>query len=404
MYRNNYVEVNVDKLCENVRNIVNTFKGYKYYIGVIKGNAYGYGEYIAKYIIDCGINYLAVSNLSEAINVRGYVPKNMGILCLEPIGLEYIDEVVANNITLCVSNMEYFNKLYEISREKKIKFHLKLNTGMNRLGISREEEVKLIYDRIINDKNLIFEGIFTHLATNGVYDSLYNEQVNRFRELVRNIDLSKIEIVHVFRSCTMDMFPKMDICNGVRVGIMMYGVGSTFPSKIGFRNKLRSIKYGLIRKYKHLPEPYKTPKIKPIQALSLKSEIIDIQKVDRCGHVGYYEYGWEMIHKDSYIGVIPLGYADGMQTRYSRWYVLINGKKYRVIGSVNMGLMQIIVDECVKVGDVVTVISKEDDYRIKARCLGVSPYVLLTSINRSIPRVYIRDGKIEKVVNDDERF
>lgn len=401
MYRNSYVEVNVDKLCKNVSNIVNTFKGYKYYIGVVKGNAYGYGEYIAKYIIQHGINYLAVSNLTEAINVRKYVPKDMGILCLEPIGLKYIDVVIDNNITLCVSNMEYFDELYKISRNKKVKFHLKLNTGMNRLGISSCDEVKRIYNKSIEDKNLVFEGIFTHLSTNGVYDEMYSKQVNKFRELIKDIDLSKIEIVHIFRSCTLDMFDKLDICNGVRIGIMLYGVGSTFPSKIGLKNKLRTIKYDFIRKYKHLPIPYSTHKIKPIQSLSLKSEIINIVKASKGECVGY---GMMVLDEDCYIGVIPLGYADGMQTKYNRWTVLINGKKYRVIGSVNMGLMQIVVDEFVKVGDIVTVISEEEDYKIKARELRVSPYVLLTSINKNIPRVYIRKGKIEKVVDIDERF
>lgn len=398
MNRNSYVEINVNKLCENVNNIVKTFSGYKYYIGVIKGNAYGYGEYISKYIIENGINYLAVSNLQEAINTRRYVPKEMGLLCLEPIGLDNIDKIIENNITLCVPSIEYFNELEKASLGREIKFHLKINTGMNRLGVSSGKDIKEIYDRTIKGKNLVFEGIFTHLATNGVYDSLYKEQVDRFRELVKEIDLSKILMVHIGRSCTLEMFPKIDICNGVRIGIMMYGVGSTFPSKRGLRNKIRNFKYEYIRKKRNLPRPYDKSMIRPIQALSLKSEIIDIQRVKKGMHIGY---GFSCVAPtDGYVGVIPLGYADGMQTRYSDWFVMVNGKRYPVVGSVNMGMMQIMVSEDEKVGDVVTVISEDDEYKILARKMGVSPYVLLTNINRNIPRVYIKDNKIDKVVGE----
>lgn len=398
MNRNSYVEINVNKLCENVNNIVKTFSGYKYYIGVIKGNAYGYGEYISKYIIENGINYLAVSNLQEAINTRRYVPKEMGLLCLEPIGLDNIDKIIENNITLCVPSMEYFNELEKASLGREIKFHLKINTGMNRLGVSSSKDIKEIYDRTIKGKNLVFEGIFTHLATNGVYDSLYKEQVDRFRELVKEIDLSKISMVHIGRSCTLEMFSKIDICNGVRIGIMMYGVGSTFPSKRGLRNKIRNFKYEYIRKKRNLPRPYDKSMIRPIQALSLKSEIIDIQRVKKGMHIGY---GFSCVAPtDGYVGVIPLGYADGMQTRYSDWFVMVNGKRYPVVGSVNMGMMQIMVSEDEKVGDVVTVISEDDEYKVLARKMGVSPYVLLTNINRNIPRVYIKDNKIDKVVGE----
>ncbi len=143
MYRNTCLEIDLDKLEKNVKNIINTFDGYKYYIGVVKGNAYGYGEYISKYITEAGINYLAVSSLEEAINVRKYV-KDTPILCLEPISLEYIDEIIKYNITICISNYEYYEELKRIKLNKLVKFHLKLNTGMNRLGINDNELVNKI--------------------------------------------------------------------------------------------------------------------------------------------------------------------------------------------------------------------------------------------------------------------
>ena len=100
MYRKTYVEVNIDNLKSNVENIVNNYNEYKYYFGVVKGNCYGHGtKYVINELIDSGINYLAVSNLEEALDVRN-INKEIPILILEPIHLEYINICIDNNITI----------------------------------------------------------------------------------------------------------------------------------------------------------------------------------------------------------------------------------------------------------------------------------------------------------------
>ena len=400
MYRNTYLEINLNKLEENIENIVNTFNGYKYYIGVVKGNAYGYGEYISKYIVNSGINYLAVASLEEAINVRKYV-KETPILCLEPISLEYIEEIIKYNITICISNYEYYEELKKLKFDKVIKFHLKLNTGMNRLGINDKELVNNIYREKDSIKNLYMEGIFTHLATSGVYDTLYKKQIDRFKYLVSDIDLNKIDIVHVGRSCTLDFFPKLDFCNGVRIGIMMYGVGSTFPVyRSGLLGKLQHIKRDKFYKSNNLPIPYQKAKIKPIGSLSLKSEVIDIQKVKAGDYVGYGSNN--KVSVDGFIAVIPLGYSDGINTSYNNLKVKINDKEYSVIGTINMGMMTILVDDSIKIHDAVTIIDDNISYKKIAKSFKISPYSLLTNLRREIPRVYYKDGKIVKVINYEE--
>lgn len=397
MYRKTYIEVDLDNVCENIRNIVSTFKGYQYYIGVVKGNAYGYGEYISKYIVDNGINYLAVSSLEEAINVRKYV-EDVPILCLEPISLDNIQEIIKYKVTLCVSNIDYFEKLKKISCSNKINFHLKLNTGMNRLGIDDKDLVKKIYDESMQGGNLCMEGIFTHLATSGVYDSLYKKQIDKFKELVQDIDLSKIKIVHVGRSCTLDFFPKLDFCNGVRVGIMMYGVESTFPVyRSGILGRIQYMKHQYFYKKNNLPVPYSEAKINLKQALSLKSEVIEIQKVSRGDNVGYGSNC--KMESDGYIAVLPIGYADGIFTNYHDLKVTIGDCEYPVVGSINMGMITVYVDDKVKVGDLATVIDSKNSYKKLAKKFNVSPYVFITSLRREIPRIYYKDGKIVKVIN-----
>lgn len=388
MYRKTYVEVNLDNINRNVSNIVNTFNGYEYYIGIVKGNAYGHGEYISKYIIQNGINYLAVSSLEEAINVRNYVDKDYPILCLEPISLDYIDDIIKYNVTISVCNLEYYNKLVSFNLDNIVKFHLKLNTGMNRLGISNIEEVNYIFNN--SKDNLIFEGIFTHLATDGVNDNLLEKQINNFKYLTSEIDLSKIKIVHIGKSATLEYFPKLDFCNGVRLGIMMYGVTSFNNSK-SIKDKLLNL-----TNKKNKLIPYSDKKITPIQSLSLKSEVVDIHKVSKGDHIGYGDTN--VVNYDGYIAILPIGYADGLQFKYKDWYVTINNKKYMVVGSIMMGMVTVLVDDSVKIGDVATLIDANDDFNELAKKFDTSPYVLMTNLHRELPRVYVFNNKIVDII------
>ena len=107
MYRKTYVEVNIDNLKNNVKNIVNYYNNYKYYFGVVKGNCYGHGTtYVINELIESGINYLAVSSLEEALEARK-INKKIPILCLEPINLDFIDICIKNNITMTVHDYNY---------------------------------------------------------------------------------------------------------------------------------------------------------------------------------------------------------------------------------------------------------------------------------------------------------
>ena len=111
MYRKTYVEVNIDNLKNNVKNIVNYYNNYKYYFGVVKGNCYGHGiTYVINELIESGVNYLAVSTLEEALEARK-INKKIPILCLEPIRLEYIDICIKNSITITVHDYNYTKEI-----------------------------------------------------------------------------------------------------------------------------------------------------------------------------------------------------------------------------------------------------------------------------------------------------
>ena len=181
MYRKTYAIIDEDKLKNNIKEIKAKYDNYKYYIGVVKNNAYNHGIKIINSLIEGGINYLAVSSLEEALDARKYNSK-IPILCLEVIDLDYIYDCINNNVTITVESLEYLEKLNKIKLDFPIKIHLKLNTGMNRLGISEVKEVNKCVSIISENKKLILEGIYTHFATSGISDKYYDEQMKKFQE------------------------------------------------------------------------------------------------------------------------------------------------------------------------------------------------------------------------------
>lgn len=391
MYRNTYVEVDTNIISSNVKNIIKKYNDYKYYIGVVKGNAYGHGGYISKVMIESGINYLAVSSLEEAFDIRNYV--DFPILCLEPISLDYIDECIKNNVTITISNYDYYKKLMN-KEVKGLKVHLKLNTGMNRLGFTNPEEVTEIYNDLINNENIKLEGIYSHLSTTGITDKIYDNQIARFKELTKNIDLNKIEIVHIGKSSTLEYHPKIEFVNAIRLGGALYGIKQPSINYSGLKGLIRKLKHNYLIKKHNISETYKSNDLDIKPALSLKSEVMEIQKIKAGDIVGYG--GKFVSEKDAFIAVIPVGYADGLDLRYNNCYVTINSKKYKLVGSINMEMITAIVDENVNVGDEVSIINK--NIKEIASLINSTPYFVMTSLENSLPRVYLKDNKIIKIV------
>ena len=288
MYRKTYVEVNIDNLKNNVKNIINYYNNYKYYFGVVKGNGYGHGiTHVINELIDSGVNYLAVSSLEEALEARN-INKKIPILCLEPIRLEYIDLCAKNNITITVHDYNYAKELINKKTDKTLKIHFKIDSGMNRLGFKEKSELNEIYKELKNKENIEIEGIFTHFATLGINDKEWDNQLENFKNITRDINLKEIPIVHLYKSAAFINHPKIDFANGIRMGISMYGYDSTPKySNKGMKNKLRSIKRVLNRKRQNISQ---TSLVLPIElkpAFKMCSEIIQVKKIKQGEFVGY---------------------------------------------------------------------------------------------------------------------
>ena len=382
MYRKTYALIDCDILKNNIKNIKENYH-YKYYIGVVKANAYGHGDYIVNSLIQGGVNYLAASSLEECLNIRkrnAIIP----ILCLEPINHEYLNICEKENITITIPDYEYFKNL---DLNLKLKAHLKIDSGMNRLGIKDKNEIKEIYDTLKNS-NISLEGVYTHLGTSGMWDNHYDNDIKKFEELTSLIDLSTIPIVHISRSLTLVTHKMPKYITGIRLGIIMFG----FPQKLTKPKGLRLIKRNIYLKKHHISDITFENNLKLKTAFSLHTEIITIKNVKKDEYIGY---GAKYIAKeDMKIAIIPIGFADGLIKKYENQMVQINGKNYQLIGEVGMDMTAVKIDDSIKLHDHVIIF---DDPKKKAHELGISAYQLFTSITSRVPRVYKENDQFTEI-------
>lgn len=339
-----WVEINVENLIYNIKQIENIIPKTTRIMAVVKANAYGHGMITVSIILEkYGITDFAVATIEEGITLRENGIKG-NILILGYTDLSKIDSIIKYNLIQTIVDYEYAYKISTLNLSKKVKVHIKVNTGMNRLGESYKniDNIKKIYK--FNNINII--GIYTHLVAP---DSLLKEdikftqnQINNFYNLINILkhDGYNVGKIHIQSSYGILNYPNLK-CDYVRPGIIIYGVYSG-NTKI---------------------------KIKLKQVLSLKAKVTSIKYIDKNESVSY---GRKYItNKNIKIATVSIGYADGIPRNLSlkNTKVLINNHYAEIIGTICMD--QLIIDISnlnVKVGDVVTLIG--DKYQISTNFLA----------------------------------
>lgn len=383
MYRKTYIEINTSNLKDNIKNIVDNYRGYKYYIGVVKGNVYGHGYESIKYLIESGINYLATSTLEEAIKIRELY-QNIPIMCLQPIHIDDVSIAISNDIAITISDYLYFKNLININLSKGVKFHLKINSGLNRLGISDMNQVLDIINFSKNNSFIKIEGIYSHFATTGIYEKHWDDQLERFRNITSLVDLNEIPMVHLGRSLTLLNHDKIDIVNAVRLGAVMYGYYTTSLKQTGIKAFFREIKRKIYTVLFNISKTNRIIKGKFKSCLSLYSEIIEIKQIKKGEYIGYGSY--YQTKSNIYTGIVSIGYADGFFRSNNGGYVFINSKKYKII-AVDMGMLIVTIDNTVKLYDRVEIIGDNISANDLARRNSTTVYEILCAFKESIPRV-----------------
>lgn len=353
MYRNTYVQIDLQNIKENVQKIIKRYSNYKYYFGVVKADCYGHDDVkTVKAIIDGGCNYLCVATLEEALEIRKKI-EDIPILCLGVILKDYIDICKTKNITVTIPSLEYVKELKDENIEN-LKVHIKINTGMNRLGIKESEKLKEVY-KILEKKKANIEGVYTHIyeANN---KQKYDIQIEKFEELLENIPKERIPIIHTSASEAMSNYNKIDDVNGCRLGIIMYGFTE---------NKELNLK----------------------STFSLKSQVIQINNLKPGETVGYN--GKYIAKENEKIAVVSIGYADGILRKNTGRTVFINEKEYKIVGNICMDMLFVKIDDTVKLYDTVEILKNIEHIESVAKYLDTIPYEIMCSIGKRVPRKYI---------------
>ena len=368
-----WAEINLDNIKFNLNNIKNKLKEDTKVCCVVKANAYGHGAVeISKFLEREKVDYLAVSRLEEGIELRQNEIKT-NILCLGYIPIGGIEEAIKNNIAITVYSLEMAESINCIAKNinKNATIHIKIDTGMSRLGfqVCNETVEKIVY--INNLENLNIEGIFTHFAKADESEKKYTyTQSKKFEYILNELDKVgiKIPIKHVSNSAAIMEYPELGF-NMVRCGIILYG---HYPSDDVNKDNLD---------------------IKPV--MKLKSKISNIKYLDSDMGVSY---GWKYItNKQEKVATIPIGYADGFSRMQNNAKVYIKGLAFDVIGRICMDQCMVKIDKDIdiKIGDEV-ILFGEGNATVESIAIDLDTinYEVLCMVSRRVERVYMERNAI----------
>lgn len=366
-----WVEINTNHLKYNAKILMSHMpKGCKM-MAVVKANAYGHGAVkVAKALNEIGVTSFAVATIDEGIELRKNHIRGE-ILVLGHTNLSRVGQLCKYGLMQTVIDYDY---ALDLSKQNKTpEVHIKIDTGMHRLGID-VDDFDRIYDIFMN-KKLRIKGIFTHLC---IADCLERDaihftehQIESFYYLLRQLKDKQIELprIHIQSSYGFLNYNELQ-CDYARIGIALYGSLSSDQDETRLAVKL-------------------------LPVLTLKSRIVMIRAVLKGEGIGY---GRDFcIEKDSKIAVIPLGYADGLPRNLTQGEasVLIHGIRVPMIGRICMDQLIIDVTDLadVRVGDVVTLIGVDGTQEIPAvtvaKNAGSITNELFSRLGARVERVYI---------------
>ena len=349
--------------------IVKTFIGDEVKVmGIIKANAYGHGMLtIAKALIKLGVNYFGVAFLEEGIFLR-----NNGIdtpiLVMGGINIEQIPEFIKYDIDITTSSLDKTKAISQtaVSLGKKAKVHLKIDTGMERLGVHWYNSERFI-EETYGSENILVEGIFSHFAKSDNDKTFTEKQIKRFDNILNMMAMHHLptKLVHCANSAGIINF-KDSHYNMVRPGLMLYG-------------------------YSDLSQNFKE-ELKPV--MSLLTKVSYFKVISQSVGISYnHTYTSD---QQTRIVTLPIGYGDGYNRLLSnKGEVIIRGKKYPIVGNVCMDQMMVDVgaDGEAFNGDDVLLFGKheDDEIRLEELCdkIGTIPYEILTMISSRVPRVVV---------------
>ncbi|UCZ51524.1 alanine racemase [Bacillus shivajii] len=382
-YRQTWVEVSLDAIYQNAQTFKRNLSERTKFMAVVKADGYGHGAVeVAKTAIAAGADALGVAFLDEALVLRKANIK-VPILVLGYTPPESCEDAVLNQITITVFSDDVVDELAHVTEKlnTRASVHLKVDTGMARVGVTSKEAAFSLAKKISILKNVELEGIFTHFANADSIDSTYtNTQFDKFKEVYQYLEKNniRIPIKHCCNSAATMSGRKYHL-DMVRVGISLYGL---YPS-----NELKNSSYRLE------------------QAMTFKTKISAIKEASEGDFISY-GCTFEM-KQDGMIATIPVGYADGFSRALSnQGEVLVDGTRVPIVGRICMDQSMVDVSFMneVFVGEEVTVFGSSNKNFISideiAVQMGTINYEVVCLVGKRVPRVYIKDNDLFSFKNN----
>lgn len=362
IHRDSWVEINIENVSHNMREIrKNTPVGTKL-LAVVKADAYGHGSVmLAPTLLASGADMLGVASIDEGVDLR-QAKINCEILVLGAVPVWAVETAVKADLTISVFSKEHLQacKLAFDRIGIKPKVHIKLDTGMNRIGISVDDAVEFI-NQVRDADYLELGGIFTHLA-NAENREKTQVQIDRWNKVISEINTDGL-FLHILNTAgAMSYDVKSNMC---RAGIGIYGLFPDLPDDVVEKMQLKPV-------------------------MSLKARIVNIHEAKDGEGVSYgHTFTANGIKK---IATIPLGYADGVPRSLSnKIYGTLSGVEVKQIGNITMDQMMFdITDVNAKTGDIITLLDDNHSIDDWARILGTINYELTCRLKVRLPRVYTR--------------
>jgi len=368
-----WAEIDLSSFERNLKRIQAALPPEVRYISVVKADAYGHGmPQMVRRLMQCGIDYFAVANVHEAAEIR-HMGEGWPILILGPLLPEEEDYLVDYNLVGTVSTVEEVQRLNTKGRERnaKVQVHLKVDTGMGRLGVWYEDAVKLL-NAIREQSQLLLRGIYTHFSSADSDPVFTKLQRERFLNILKSIDTDSL-LIHADNSASLGLVGNHSPFNAVRVGLLQLGIQPYPDSVLG-----------------HV-------KVEPVFGFYTRVGIVKELPMG-----SYISYGRSYcLQRDSIIAVLTAGYADGIPIMLSnRGSVLINGQHCPIIGRVTMDQTIVDITELsgtVQSGDRATLIGSDKGVELTvsefSRTAETIPWETLCSITKRVERVYV--GSLE---------
>ena len=362
-----WAEIDLAAFERNVRSIQSAIPPEVHYIAVVKANAYGHGlPQIVRRLMQCGVDYFAVANTTEAAEIR-----QMGIgwpiLILSPVLPEEMDCLIEDDLISTVSCAEEAVQLNALGKRRGIpmKAHLKVDTGMGRLGIWYEQALALIHT-IDGMPDISLEGIYTHFSSADTDAAYTAKQRERFIQVLEKAG-QRDWLVHADNSAGLESYTSDTSFNAVRMGLLQFGVHPYPDSALG------------------------RVSVEPV--ISFHSRIGLIKNLPAGTPISYNKT--YTLEKDSTIGILTAGYGDGVPLGLSNCgHVLIRGQRCPILGRVTMD--QTVVDltggRSVQVGDRATFIGNDPVQPLPvaevSKAATSIPWETLCNITKRVVRTY----------------